>query len=138
MKPGDHLLVCRWCRPQKGELVLVDNRSPLRERTAAVHRSLASRVNDAQVTFYIKRVAATEGQTPPPYSEKLWNEYRLPVPLSKIRAQLAPTPQKIPAGYVWLLGSNVNSIDSRFWGAVPLNLCKGTVLLVIPTHLSVL
>jgi signal peptidase I len=130
LHPGDILVTCRWCPPTQGNLVLVDNTN-LIELSARIRRHLHTSHQEAPHSFLVKRVAALPGQPIPSYSEQLWKNYKLPVNLKTLRSQLAPNPGIAPAGHIWLLGDNpLLSIDSRFWGAVPIGNIRGSIIFV--------
>lgn len=130
LHPGDVLLTCRWCPPTQGNLVLVDN-TKLIHLSARIRQHLHSSHQEAPHSFLVKRVAALPGQSIPSYSEQLGKNYKLPVSLKILRSQLAPNPGIAPAGHVWLLGDNpLLSIDSRFWGPVPISDLRGSIIFV--------
>lgn len=124
---GDLLLVCRFCQPKVGDIVIVRNAPPIQQISERLWADF--NVPPERFGIYIKRVAAVEGQPVPPYSSAIWKSYQLPVSPSLIGAYLAMNPGIVPPDSVWLLGDNtLNSIDSRFWGAVPKCLFIGTVV----------
>jgi signal peptidase I len=127
---GDLLLVCRFCQPKVGDIVLVRNAPPIQQISERLWADF--NVPPEHFGIYIKRLAAYEGQHVPHYSAKLWREHRIPVTLSTVQSHLAANPGTIPSGSVWLLGDNIlNSIDSRFWGAVQNSLLIGSVMKVV-------
>jgi signal peptidase I len=124
---GDLLLVCRFCQPKVGDIVVVRNAPPIQHTSE--HLWADFNVSPEHFGIYIKRVAAVAGQPVPPYSSAIWKSRRLPVATSLISAHLAVNPGIVPSGSVWLLGDNtLNSIDSRFWGAVPNRLLMGSIV----------
>jgi signal peptidase I len=127
---GSLLLVCRWCTPKKNDIVIIDNNEKIRSISAQVFKQIKSDSSSASHLYYVKRVVALEHDRVPPYSEQIWKGYKLPVSLEVMRSSLAPNPGVVPEGYIWLLGTNNNSLDSRFWGAIPKKLIKGVVVLV--------
>jgi signal peptidase I len=127
---GDLLLICRFCQPKVGDIVIIRNAPPIQQ----ISQQIWSDFNIPPENFgkYIKRVAAVSGQPVLAYSANLWQRHRLPVTLSTIQSHLAANPGTVPPGSVWLLGDNtLNSIDSRFWGVVPNRLLMGIVLQVL-------
>jgi signal peptidase I len=132
---GDLLLVCRFCQPKVGDIVIVRNAPPIQQISERLWADF--NVPPERFGIYIKRVAAIEGQSVPSYSSAIWKSRRLPVALSLIGAHLAINPGVVSSGSVWLLGDNIlNSIDSRFWGAVPKRLLMGSVVKAI--HLNII
>jgi signal peptidase I len=126
---GDLLLVCRFCQPKVGDIVVVRNAPPIQQISERLWADF--NVPPEHFGIYIKRVAAVAGQPVPTYSSAIWKSRRLPVALSLIGTHLAINPGILPSGSVWLLGDNtLNSIDSRFWGTVPNCLMKGSVVMV--------
>jgi signal peptidase I len=127
---GDLLLVCRFCQPEVGDIVVVRNAPPIQQISERLWADF--NVPPEHFGIYIKRVAAVEGQPVPPYSSAIWKSRRLPVAPSLIGAHLAINPGTIPSASFWLLGDNtLNSIDSRFWGAVPKRLLIGSVVQIL-------
>jgi signal peptidase I len=134
---GDLLLICRFCQPKVGDIVIIRNASPIQQ----ISQQIWADFNIPPEPFgtYIKRVAAVAGQSVPSYSANLWQGHRVPVTVSTIQFHLARNPGTVPSASVWLLGDNtLNSIDSRFWGAAPNRLLMGSVLQIfrIPTALK--
>jgi signal peptidase I len=124
---GDLLLVCRFCQPKVGDIVVVRNASPIQQISERLWADF--NVPPERYGIYIKRLAAVEGQPVPSYSSAIWGSRRFPVALSVINTHLAINPGNVPSSSVWLLGDNIlNSIDSRFWGEVPNRLLIGTVI----------
>lgn len=84
----------------------------------------------------IKRIVAKEGQTVAIRDARLYvDNVAVPEPLidhSRIDATYFG-PERVPAGSVFVLGDNRGvSIDSRDFGAVPLEAIRGTVLTALP------
>jgi signal peptidase I len=124
---GDLLLVCRFCQPKVGDIVIVRNAPPIQPISERLWADF--NVPSEHFGIYIKRVAAVAGQPVQPYSSAIWKSHRLPIAVSLIGTHLAINPGVVPSGSVWLLGDNtLNSIDSRFWGAVPKRLLIGSVV----------
>ncbi len=131
LKPGQLLLVCRWCQPHRGDLVVINNAPTINAITQRVWSRFGS--SPESIDTFIKRVAATPHQDVPPYSIDDWRKYQLPVSLQVVQSQLAKNPGIVPDRTLWLLGDNLaNSVDSRFWGPVHLRLVNGVVLFVLP------
>jgi signal peptidase I len=127
---GDLLLVCRFCQPKVGDIVIVRNALPIQPISERLWADF--NVPPERFGIYIKRVAAVAGQPVPPYSSAIWKSRRLPVAPSLIDTHFAPNPFIVPPNCSWLLGDNaLNSIDSRFWGAVPNHLFLGSVLQIL-------
>lgn len=84
-------------------------------------------------TYICKRILSVAGETIP--EEKIWQAH-----INSVIASLqgyADDLKCVPEGHVWLEGDNfTNSIDSRYFGPVPLGLVKSRVLLKIWPPLS--
>jgi signal peptidase I len=127
---GDLLLVCRFCQPKVGDIVVVRNAPPIQQISERLWADF--NVPPERFGTYIKRVAAVAGQPVPTYSSAIWKSKRLPVALRLIDTHLVVSSGTVQSGYIWLLGDNtLNSIDSRFWGLVPNQLLRGTIILVL-------
>lgn len=79
--------------------------------------------------FYVKRVVGLPGETIMILNGYVYiNGTRLDEPYVKYRGTDNFGPMWIPAGYVFIMGDNrVNSLDSRYFGPVPISLIETKV-----------
>lgn len=88
-------------------------------------------------TILVKRVAALAGQTVDLKEGAVYvdgnilnEEYTEGRPTYPLKSSSITYPYTVPAGHIWVMGDNrVNSIDSRWFGAVPLSNLTGKVSL---------
>lgn len=113
-----------------GDLIFVDKISP---RLAPVRAgSIVAAQPAATGSVVVKRVVATGGQTVEIYEGALLVDGRMtsePYADSRQMGGIFFGPQLVPEGSVFLLGDNrIASVDSRDFGAVPVDDIRGTVV----------